>query len=83
MNVVWILAVRNLIPMETTPEMMPTLTSRVKEREPSDKNWNVRRPRRPKISARITTATNVNNMTAQEAQVVEVRDALVLRSNSK
>jgi hypothetical protein len=62
---------------------MPTLTRRVIERVPSDKSWIAKRPNRPAISMRITTAANVNNATAQDAQVIEVRPALLPRSNSK
>lgn len=63
--------------------MMPTLMRRVIESDPSDKSWIAKRPSRPAISMRITTAANVNNTTAQDARVVEVRPARLLGSNSK
>jgi hypothetical protein len=74
---------QNLIPMETRLEMMPTLTSRIKEMEPFDNSWIVRSPRSPATSARITTAANVSNATAQDAQAVDVRVALGPQSINK
>ena len=76
MNAVRIWVDQNLVPMEARPEMMPTLASRVKEIEPSDSSRIARRPRRPAISTRITTATNVNSATAQDVRVIEFGLAL-------
>jgi len=68
--------------MDTRPEMMPTLTRRVIDREPSNKIWIAKRPNKPAISIRMTTAANVNSATAQDARVVEARPAPLLRPNN-
>jgi len=72
MNAMWIENDQNLIPMDTRPEMMPTLRRRAIERVPPNKSWIAKRPSKPAISVRITTAANVKSATAQEARVAEV-----------
>lgn len=83
MNTAWIYEGNPVIPIDTRPEMMPTLMRRVMERVPSNKSWIAKRPSRTAISMRITTAANVNTTTAQDARVVEVRLALFPGSNNK
>lgn len=69
--------------MDTRPEAMPTLTRRVIDRVPSSKSWITKRPNKPAISIRMTTAANVNSATAQDARVVEARPAPLPRPNNK
>jgi len=69
--------------MDTSQEMLPTLTSRVIDRVLSNKSWIAKRPNKPAISIRIATAANVKSTMAQDARVVEAWLAPVPRPNSK
>ena len=69
--------------MDTRPEMRPTLTRRVIDRVLSNKSWIAKRPNKPAISIRMTTAANVNSATAQDAGMAEARPAPLPRPNNK